>query len=348
MADKYLNSTGLQYVLDKLKTLYAGKDATETALGNKVDKVSGKGLSTNDYSTSEKNKLSGIASGAQVNVIESIKVNGTAQSVSSKAVDVTVPTKTSDLTNDSGFVSDVSGKLDTTGNASNTTVAFTTASARANIATGEKLSVIMGKLAKWFADLKTVAFTGSYSDLTNKPSIPSATSDLTNDSGFITASDVPEGVQPTTTTPKMNGAAAVGSETKYAKGDHVHPTDTSRAPIASPTFTGTPAAPTANAGTNTTQIATTAFVTTAVANAIGGVTQINYSVVQALPTTGVAGTIYLVAHAHGTGDAYDEYIWVNNAFEKIGNTDIDLSGYWAKADLAAITTSEIDAMLASA
>lgn len=34
----------------------------------------------------------------------------------------------------------------------------------------------------------------------------------------------------TTTTPKMDGTAAVGSETKWAKGDHVHPTDTSRAP----------------------------------------------------------------------------------------------------------------------
>lgn len=42
---------------------------------------------------------------------------------------------------------------------------------------------------------------------------------------------------------------------------------TSFAPIASPTFTGTPAAPTASAGTSTTQIATTAFVTTAVASA---------------------------------------------------------------------------------
>ncbi len=35
---------------------------------NKVDKISGKGLSTNDYTTSEKEKLSGIASGAQVNI----------------------------------------------------------------------------------------------------------------------------------------------------------------------------------------------------------------------------------------------------------------------------------------
>lgn len=75
----------------------------KTALGGKVDAVSGKGLSTNDYTSEEKQKLSGIASGAQVNVIESVKVNGTKLTPSSKAVDVTVPTKVSQLTNDNGF-----------------------------------------------------------------------------------------------------------------------------------------------------------------------------------------------------------------------------------------------------
>jgi hypothetical protein len=58
----------------------------------------------------------------------------------------------------------------------------------------------------------------------------------------------------------MDGAAAVGTGTTFARADHVHPTDTSRAPLASPTFTGTPAAPTAVQNTNTTQLATTAFV----------------------------------------------------------------------------------------
>lgn len=77
----------------------------KTALGGKVDAVSGKGLSTNDYTSAEKQKLSGIANGAQVNVIESVKVNGTKLTPSSKAVDVTVPTKTSQLTNDSGYQS---------------------------------------------------------------------------------------------------------------------------------------------------------------------------------------------------------------------------------------------------
>ena len=50
------------------KTSYSSATQVNTALGNKVDKVSGKGLSTNDYTTDEKNKLSGIAAGAEVNV----------------------------------------------------------------------------------------------------------------------------------------------------------------------------------------------------------------------------------------------------------------------------------------
>ena len=46
---------------------------------------------------------------------------------------------------------------------------FTEASARVNIASGETLSTLFGKIKKFFADLKTVAFTGSYTDLSNKP-----------------------------------------------------------------------------------------------------------------------------------------------------------------------------------
>ena len=114
-----------------------------------MDKETGKGLSTNDYTTAEKNKLNDVASGAQVNVIETVKVNNTALTPSSKAVNITVPTKTSDIT---------------------------------------------------------------------------------NDSGFITSADVPEGAAASTTTPKMNGTAAVGTEMTFARGDHVHPSDTSRVP----------------------------------------------------------------------------------------------------------------------
>ena len=81
---------------------------------------------------------------------------------------------------------DISGKLDKTGDASNTTVTFSAASARENVKTGEKLSVIVGKIAKWFADLKTVAFTGSYNDLANKPTIPDGSKYLPLAGGMMT------------------------------------------------------------------------------------------------------------------------------------------------------------------
>lgn len=58
--------------------------------------------------------------------------------------------------------------------------------------------------------------------------LPTKTSLLTNDSGFITTADIPEGAAASTTVPKMNGTAAVGSELAFARGDHVHPSDTGK------------------------------------------------------------------------------------------------------------------------
>ena len=72
-----------------------------------------------------------------------------------------IPTKTSQLDNDSGYLTqhqDISGKLDKTGDGSSVTAKFTAATTRANIATGEKLSVLFGKIAKWFSDLGSLAF----------------------------------------------------------------------------------------------------------------------------------------------------------------------------------------------
>ena len=68
-------------------------------------------------------------------------------------------------------------------------------------------------------------------------------------------------------TPLVNGTAAVGTSLRYARQDHVHGTDTTRAPLASPTFTGTPLSTTAAVDTNTTQIATTAYVVAQAASA---------------------------------------------------------------------------------
>ena len=94
-----------------------------------------------------------------------------------------IPTKVSELENDSGYITnsvndlqnyynkttvdnkinsipqpDMSNYLTKTGNGSNLSVAFTQASTRANIVTGEKTSTIMGKIKKWFADMTAAAF----------------------------------------------------------------------------------------------------------------------------------------------------------------------------------------------
>ena len=57
--------------------------------------------------------------------------------------------------------------LQKTGDSSETTATFEQAAARENVASGDKLSVLFGKIAKWFSDLKTVAFSGKSSDLDN-------------------------------------------------------------------------------------------------------------------------------------------------------------------------------------
>lgn len=180
---KYLSKDGLLYYWTAIKNLLAGK----------VDKETGKGLSTNDYSTTEKDKLNNIAAGAQVNVIQVVKVNGTAQGITSKQVNITVPTKTSDLTNDSTYQ-------------------------------------------------------------------------------------------------------------------------------------------------------TSAEVTQAIAAALDTITGFDFQKVNELPVAGEKGIIYLIAHSHDTNDGFDEYIWIDSGYEKLGHTDIDLSGYIETTDT--ITNAEIDAILA--
>lgn len=66
--------------------------------------------------------------------------------------------------------------------------------------------------------------------------------------------------------------------------------------------------------------------------ALGSTEFINYQVVDSLPSSGEVGTIYFVSSNRTDNDRYDEYIWHNGRFEKIGGT----------TTLNPITTSEID------
>lgn len=282
MANKYLDENGLLYFWQKIVNKFVAKD------GSKV-------LSDNNYTTAEKNKLAGIATGAEVNVIETVKRNGTALTITDKAVDVTVPTKTSDLTNDSDYVADAS-YVHTDNN-------FT-------------------------SDLKTKLdgiATGATVDDKTWNSVSLTKSSSTSETYIPALSGT------SASTAKLHPASATPSAKYIAMFDGSKYLSST-----------TPAA-----GNNSTLVATTAFVATAISNALANVTSISYEVVTSLPTTGSAGVIYLVAHSHGTNDVYDEYIWTGSAYEKIGNTDVDLSGYMLTTDMVAITNSEIDTIVAS-
>lgn len=101
--------------------------------------------------------------------------------------------------------------------------------------------------------------------LTGTPVAPTATIDTNSGQIASTAFVLGQLSQAGDGTPQMDGTAARGLSTHGARADHVHPIDTSRAPLDSPAFTGMPTAPTQTAGDNSTKLATTAYADTGLA-----------------------------------------------------------------------------------
>lgn len=83
------------------------------------------------------------------------------------------------------------------------------------------------------------------------------------------------------------------------------------------------------------------YTKTEVNDLINGITSMNVAVVTTLPTSGISTTtIYLVPKSTSqTNNAYDEYLYVNSKWEKIGDTTIDLSNYVKKTELSTVATS---------
>ena len=117
---------------------------------------------------------------------------------------------------------------------------------------GGTASTILAIAGSVKANVANPTFTGT-------PAAPTAAVN-TNTTQIATTAFVLGQGNATAATIAMNGTQAAGSSNLYARADHVHPSDTTKANLADPTFTGIPAAPTAANATNTTQIATTAFV----------------------------------------------------------------------------------------
>lgn len=122
-----------------------------------------------------------------------VSVNGQTGTVVLSASDVgalpdstKIPTKTSDLTNDSGFITSAKAPVQSVDGATGAVVLSDVKY------TAQTLTAAQKTQARTNIGAGTSSFSGSYADLTNKPTIPSKTSGLTNDSGFITAADIAE------------------------------------------------------------------------------------------------------------------------------------------------------------
>lgn len=89
--------------IENMKRDKADVTYVDTMLDGKVDAVDGVGLSDNNFTDLLKTKLDSIESGAQVNKIELIRRNGANLDITSKGVNIDVPTKVSELTNDKDY-----------------------------------------------------------------------------------------------------------------------------------------------------------------------------------------------------------------------------------------------------
>ena len=259
--------------------------------GKFVAQETGKGLSSNDYTSAEKTKLSGIAEGAN----KYTHPTYTAQKSGLYKVTVDATGHVSAAT--AVAKADITGlgipSQDTT--YSNMTAATASAAGKVGLvpapAAGKQASFLRGD--------------GTWVVLTNFTYARPTTSTH----GLMSAADKT----------KLDGVAT-GAQANKIESVKVNGTaltiDSSKA-----------------VNVDLTAYAKSADVTKEIASAVSGVTQIDYSVVEALPSTGKKGIIYLVANSGSNNNIYDEYIYINSKFEKLGSREMDLSSYAKKTDI---------------
>lgn len=339
-------------------------------ISGKVDKVDGKGLSSNDYTNTDKNK------------VDSLKTVATSGSYNDLTNKPDIPDSTSDLTNDSGFLTshqDISGKVDiaqgtqkknlnvvTDANGNITTEAKPTIPSKVTdlsdgsnyieksitnglikndgtIDTSSYATTTALGLKANTADLATVATSGDYNDLANKPNIPEGVAVDTT----ITST----GVNP------VQGKAIYTELGKKADASSLKTVATSGLYS---DLTGIPSEFTPEAHNQASSTITDtntysnignsaqnqASINAAVNTKLGALASVEYFEIVGSLGTASASTmnkLYLVKSESGKDDNYDTYITVKNgstySWEKIDSTSLDLSGYALTSSLKAVATS---------
>jgi hypothetical protein len=169
----------------------------QESLDNKVDKIDGKDLSANDYTDADKEKLAGIAEGANnyshpethpanmITGLPAVAVSGSYDDLTNK------PTKVSEFENDAKYLTSYTETDPTVPDwAKQTTKPTYTAdevkavSYEAQVLTEEQKAQVRSNIGAGAS-----AFSGDYQDLINKPTIPSTLADLSDDTTHRTVSD---------------------------------------------------------------------------------------------------------------------------------------------------------------
>ena len=259
----------------------------------------------------------------QDNVIESISVNGVEQTVDeNKNVDITMPTKLSDLSNDNNTVQDA--------NYVHTDNNYTTEE-KTKLAGLENYddTTIKGDIANIKAEQiqqntdisqNATNISSLQSTKANKSEIPTALKDLSDDSTHRVVTD-------TEKTTWNNKSDFSGNYNDLSNKPTI-PTKTSDLSNDSGFIT--------NAVNDLINYykKTETYTQAEVNSLIGAISTMDIRVVETLPTQDISTTtIYLLPkQTTETQNVYDEYIYVSNSWEQIGSTDVDLSGYQTKID----------------
>lgn len=245
-----------------------------------------------------------------------------------------VPTKTSELVNDSNFVSDA--------NYVHTDSNFTAAEKTklAGVAANADVSTITSITVNGVSQVPT--------GKTVNIAVPTDNSQLANGAGYQTAAEVEAAINGKGFTTSDDVEQAISAK-GYQTSSQVESAITSKGYQTAANVKSTvegygyQTAAQVNVIVSGKGYQTASEVQALIANA----EHLKRSVVDALPTSGIdASTIYLVpADLTGTSNVKDEYMYINGAWEKIGSSEVDLSGYMKTDDMVALTSEEILAIL---
>lgn len=309
---KFLDQDGVLFLIQKIKIWLSGK----------VDKVEGKGLSTNDFTNEDKQKLDSLTPGGGVtnfedlqNIPENLKpyetlvhdanYNHTDNNYTDadKAKIQTLPETVGDMTK-ATYDTDGDGIVDKAANAMKVN--------NLTVETAVPPSAV-------FTDTTYEKATTSTDGLMS--STDKAKLDKIEENANYFALEA--------ATSKKLGGVKIGTGVNVADDGTIS--------------VNIPTVPTkVSELTNDSKFQTESQVDEKISNIkIFSVTKVD-----SLPEVGEENKLYLISSSEKSeSNIYDEYLWVDSAFEKIGSTKIDLTNYWSKEELVALTNEELEQII---